>query len=129
MRHTHGGGVICCCCYIALGRERTYTLTLYTISTHCYIKGVRKKLACGKLSEWFYIQNWNNKCKPESVIIFLMVYCSCYRGQWSREMREIPRVRDFPTLGEASRSIEKPHSAPLVATLVPDTLISLYFQL
>ena len=35
-----------------------------------------------------------------SVIIFIMVYCSCYRGQWPREMREIPRVRDFPRLGE-----------------------------
>ena len=60
-----------------------------------------------------------------SVIIFIMVYCSCYRGQWPREMREIPRVRDFPRLGQASRSFEKAHSAPLGATL-DQTLLSLF---
>ena len=74
---TLGGGSDC---YMkqecGLGRDDAVRPYTYTISTYCFIKDVRDKLAYEKFPEWVYLQNGNNKYMGTSVIAFLFDYCS-----------------------------------------------------
>ena len=71
-----GGGT----CYMkqecGLGRDDAVRPYTYTISTYCFIKEARNKLAYEKLPEWTYLQNGNNKYMGTSFIAFLFAYYS-----------------------------------------------------
>ena len=71
-----GGGA----CYMkqecGLGRDDSVRPYTYTISTYCYIKEVKDKLAYEKFPEWVYIKNCINRYIFMSAIAVLFTYCS-----------------------------------------------------
>ena len=83
-----------------LGRDDAVRPYTYTISTYCYIKVVRDKLAYEKFPEWVYIQNCNNKYIFMRVIAFLFAYCSSQRGWLVSDARHFSVSRGSPRFPE-----------------------------